>query len=141
MEIGKSSIISFSARLDKTNPRGVHIGDYTAITMDVIVFTHDYVNKKHKDVYIGSYCFIGARSIIYPGATIGDHSIVSAASVVLKDVPPNSVVAGNPARVVETKIRTKEFGVRLPKHEVVLSGAPENEVASDETVAASRAPL
>jgi acetyltransferase-like isoleucine patch superfamily enzyme len=141
MEIGEGTRISFSARLDKTNPRGIHLGNNTAITMDAIILTHDFVNRKHKDVYIGSYCFIGARSIFFQGVTIGDHSIVSAASVVMKDVPPKCVVAGNPARVVETNIRTGEHGHRLPKFEALTDEAPAKAAAGSETVAASHAPL
>jgi acetyltransferase-like isoleucine patch superfamily enzyme len=114
MNIGEGAEISFSARLDKTNPKGIHIGSYTAVTFESVILTHDFVNRKHKDVKIGSNCLIGARSIIYPGVTIGDHCIVAAASVVMKDVPPNSVVSGNPARIVETNIRTGKMGHRLP---------------------------
>ncbi len=114
MNIGEGAEISFSARLDKTDPKGIHIGSYTAVTFESVILTHDFVNRKHKDVKIGSNCLIGARSIIYPGVTIGDHCIVAAASVVMKDVPPNSVVSGNPARIVETNIRTGKLGHRLP---------------------------
>ena len=113
MTIGDGSEISFSARLDKTNPKGVFIGDYTAVTFDSVILTHDAVNNVDRDVKIGSYCLIGARSFIYPGVTIGDQCIVAAASVVMKDVPSNCVVSGNPARIVETNIRTGKLGRRL----------------------------
>jgi acetyltransferase-like isoleucine patch superfamily enzyme len=49
-------------------------------------------------VVIGNNVWIGRRSLIHPGVTIGDNSIVAAGSVVTGDVPPNTVVAGNPAR-------------------------------------------
>ena len=101
MDLGEGTVISFSARLDKTNPRGVHIGKYTVVTFGAAILTHDYVNNRDRDVYIGDNCFIGAHSIILPGVTIGDNCIVSAASVVVRDVPAGSLVTGNPARVVE----------------------------------------
>lgn len=113
MDIGRRAHISLSARLDKTNPRGVHIGEDTAITFDTVILTHDFINRAHRDVRIGRCCFIGARSVILPGVTIGDHCIVAAASVVMKDVPPHSLVSGNPARVFESNIMTGPLGHRL----------------------------
>lgn len=124
MDIGEGTEVSYSARLDKTNPRGIHIGDYTAVTFESVILTHDFVNRKHLDVWIGKNCLIGARSIIYPGVKIGDSCIISTAAVVMKDVPSNSVVAGNPGRVIETNIRTGRLGQRLPAPEVAADAAP-----------------
>lgn len=112
MTIGRGTRISLSVRLDKTNPRGVVIGDYTALTLNSVVLTHDFVNREHRTTRIGSCCFVGCGAIIFPGVTIGDHCIVGAASVVMRDVPPNSLVMGNPARVIERGIETVEFGMR-----------------------------
>jgi acetyltransferase-like isoleucine patch superfamily enzyme len=53
-----------------------------------------------RPVRIGDNVWVGRRSIIYPGVTLGDGCIVSAGSVVVSDVPPYTVVAGNPARKV-----------------------------------------
>jgi acetyltransferase-like isoleucine patch superfamily enzyme len=120
MDIAEGAFISLSARLDKTNPRGIHIGEATSVAFEAAILTHDFVNGRHLDVHIGKCCFIGARSIIMPGVTIGDHCIVSAASVVLKDVPSNSLVLGNPARVMESKIQTSAFGRRQVMPKVVV---------------------
>lgn len=112
MQIGEGSIISRSAKLDKTNPRGIHIGKYTVVAFGAAILAHDWVNNRDRDVYIGDNCFIGAHAIILAGVTIGDHCIVSAASVVARDVPAGSLVAGNPARVVESSVKTTHYGVR-----------------------------
>ena len=112
MDIGEGTLISLSAKLDKTNPRGIHIGKYTAVAFGAAILTHDSVNNRNRDVYIGDNCFIGAHSIILPGVTIGDNCIVSAASVVVRDVPAGSLVTGNPARVVENNVKTTHYGVR-----------------------------
>ena len=113
MDIGEGTAISTSAKLDKTNPQGIHIGKYSVVTFGAAILTHDYVNKLNRDVRIGDNCFIGAHSIILPGVTIGDGCIVAAAAVVARDVPPGSLVAGNPARVVEHNIKTTHYGVRV----------------------------
>ncbi len=110
MHIGKDCMISFSAKLDTTYPRGVHIGDHTAISFGAVILTHDYVRGMHRDTVIGRECQIGARSFIFPGVTIGDNCIVAAASVVMRDVPANSIVSGNPARVIEKDIKTGRWG-------------------------------
>lgn len=113
VDLGRGVQIALTARIDKTNPRGVHIGDYTGVAFEAAILTHDFVNARHLDVHIGKNCLIGARSIIYPGVTIGDHCIIAAAAVVMKDVPAGSVVSGNPGRVVETGIVTGPLGRRL----------------------------
>ena len=113
MDIGEGTAISMSARLDKTNPLGIHIGKYSVVTFGAAILTHDYVNSLNRDVYIGDNCFIGAHAIVLPGVTIGDGCIVAAASVVARDVPAGSLVAGNPARVVEHHIQTTHYGVRV----------------------------
>ena len=58
-----------------------------------------------RPITIGDNVWIGGRAIIHPGVTIGDHSIVSAGAVVMSDVPPHAVVAGNPARAVMNAAR------------------------------------
>ena len=55
-----------------------------------------------KPVVIGSDVWVGERAVILKGVTIGDAAVIAANSVVTKDVPPYSVVAGSPARVVKT---------------------------------------
>jgi len=112
MDIGEGTRLSLSAKLDKTNPRGIHIGKYTAVAFGAAILAHDSVNNRNRDVYIGDNCFIGAHAIILPGVSIGDNCIVAAACVVARDVPAGSFVAGNPARVVEHNVKTTRYGVR-----------------------------
>ncbi len=61
----------------------------------------DGIDAKTAPVKIGNVCFIGARSIICKGVTIGDHSMIAAGSVVIKDVPANEVWGGNPAKFIK----------------------------------------
>jgi acetyltransferase-like isoleucine patch superfamily enzyme len=124
MDIGEGCAISFSAKLDKSHPRGVHIGRETAISFGAAVLSHDFVRRMHQDTWIGERCQIGAHSIILPGVKIGDNCIVAAGSVVMKDVPSGSLVFGNPARVMETGIQTGKWGVILSRQSQAAAPAP-----------------
>jgi len=91
--------------------KSVRIGDDTLIAGEVAIFdniSHPIAPAKRlarapitadevAPVVIGRNVWIGVRSIIMRGLTIGDNSIVAAGSVVTKSVPPNTLVAGNPA--------------------------------------------
>jgi acetyltransferase-like isoleucine patch superfamily enzyme len=112
MNLAKDVRISFKARLDKTNPRGLTIGEKTMVTFDAIVLSHDFASRKHDaKTVIGTHCFIGCGAIILPNVTIGDHVIVAAGSVVTKDIPSHCIVAGNPAKILKTGIQTIDYGM------------------------------
>jgi acetyltransferase-like isoleucine patch superfamily enzyme len=110
MDIHPSARFSLKAHLDKTNPTGIHIGAESYIAFGAAVLSHDMVRALRTDTWIGRRCFIGARSLILPGVRVGDGSIVAAGAVVTKDVPPASVVAGNPAQVVREHVETLSWG-------------------------------
>ena len=55
-----------------------------------------------KPVRIGNACWLGANVVICPGVTIGNGCVIGAGSVVTRDLPPNSIAAGNPAHVIRT---------------------------------------
>jgi acetyltransferase-like isoleucine patch superfamily enzyme len=90
---------------------GIHIGEGTAINLGACILTHDTPRGVHADTWIGKDCNIGANSLIMPGIRVGDNCVVAAASVVMKDVPSNSLVAGNPARIMEKGIKTRRLGI------------------------------
>lgn len=110
MDIHPYTLVSWKASLDRTYPKGIHIGEGTAVSFDAVILTHDHVRGRHCDTWIGRYCQVGARSMIMPGVRVGDHSIVGAGAIVTKDVPPGSIVAGNPARIIRTGIKTGQWG-------------------------------
>ena len=92
------------------------IGDNVVISKDVLILNHDYsitcglrsIDEKIgeseafwlKEVRIGNNVFVGAKSILLPGTTIGDNCIIGAGSVVKGNIPSNSIVVGNPSKVV-----------------------------------------
>ena len=121
MNIHPTAVLSMTAKLDKTNPAGIHIGEWTYVAFGASILSHDMIRRLRLDTHIGRNCFIGARSIIMPGISIGDGSVVAAGAVVTRDVPPATIVAGNPAVTLRTDIVTGRFGVLVP--------SPENRVA------------
>lgn len=80
---------------------GVHIyvanHRYTMKEIDVINQGH----CKAKSVVLKEGCWVGANSIILPGVEVGARSVVGAGSVVTKNIPPNTVFAGNPAKFIK----------------------------------------
>ncbi len=115
MDIHPMTLVSLKAVLDRTYPRGIHIGEGSAVNFGAVILTHDVVVGKHAHTHIGKYCMVGARAIVMPGLTVGDHSVIAAGAVVTKDVPPNSIVAGNPAKVIRTGIMTTNWGKMTDK--------------------------
>jgi maltose O-acetyltransferase len=84
----------------------ISIGDNCTICPNVRLIAHDASTKKILGytklgkILIKDRCFIGDSVIVLPGVTIGPDSIVGAGSVVTHDVPPRTVVAGNPAKMI-----------------------------------------
>lgn len=113
MNISPKAVISYGAKLDKSNPKGIRVDDDSYIASGAIIFSHDYVKRKHCCTIIGKKCFIGANAIVMCGVSIGDEVIVGAGAIVTKDVPSNCIVAGNPARIIKCGIRTKRLGQLL----------------------------
>ncbi len=103
MDIGEGCVISLQARLDRTNPAGVHIGSYSTIAFGSAILAHDFIHNVYKDTWVGERCYIGANSIVFAGVRIGDGSIIAAGSVV-RDIPSGCIAYGNPARVIERGI-------------------------------------
>ncbi|MBR3133325.1 MAG: acyltransferase [Clostridia bacterium] len=97
--------------MDRTHTHLIKVGNNTTLT-HCTVLTHDASTKKPLGkskigrVFIGDNCFVGLGSIILPNVTIGNNCIIGAGSVVTKDIPDNSLAAGNPCRVIG---RTDEY--------------------------------
>lgn len=103
LTIGKRSLLAGSELIDE--PYGVVIGDHTLIGGFTTIFSHmSDSTLRLKKVTIGNHCFIGNKSIIFPGATIEDHVYVEPGSVVREDqvLKKGKRYGGNPATIVKT---------------------------------------
>ena len=110
MDIDPTAEFSLSATFDRTFPKGVHVGAHSYVAFDARILTHDMTRGLYLHTRAGQNCFIGGRSLILPGVEIGDHCVVGAGSVVTKSVPPRTLVAGNPARVLQSDIEVTRYG-------------------------------
>lgn len=108
ISIGRGASINHAVFLDGS--ARVSIGESVSIGMNVLVLTGSHelggpskrageLNKAPVTIEEGAW--VGANSVILPGVTIGRGAVVGAGSLVMKDVAANTVVMGNPARVVK----------------------------------------
>jgi acetyltransferase-like isoleucine patch superfamily enzyme len=99
MDIHPSARIAPTALIDRTWPRGVHIGPACAIGEEAVLLTHDLTRGIYMHTRLGARCQVGPRAIILPGVTIGDDCIVEPGAVVTKDMPAGHRALGNPASI------------------------------------------
>jgi acetyltransferase-like isoleucine patch superfamily enzyme len=105
MKVGDQTSFALMVMLDVMFPAKISVGRNTVIGYNTTILAHEYLIKEYRlgKVEIGSEVMIGANSTILPGITIGDGAIVSAGTLVHKDVPPGAFVGGNPMQVIYTK--------------------------------------
>lgn len=117
---GKPRFIHYNVEFDSTdNFSLIELNDNCVITGRTLILTHDYsiyhasigVGKTKKNdpefcakgkVVIEENAFVGANCIILPNVRIGKNSIVGAGSIVTKNIPENTVVGGNPVKVIRS---------------------------------------
>jgi acetyltransferase-like isoleucine patch superfamily enzyme len=105
MEVGEGTAFALMVMPDIMYPERIKVGKNCVIGYNTTILAHEYLIKEYRlgDVIIGNEVMIGANSTILPGVTIGDGAIVSAGTLVHKNVPEGSFVGGNPMQVIYTK--------------------------------------
>lgn len=107
VHVGKDVVINFNCNL--VDDGDIYLGDNCLIGPGVSIATaihpisprlRRHVLQYNKPVRLGKNVWVGANATILPGVTIGDNSIIGAGSVVTKDVEADTIVVGNPARVL-----------------------------------------
>lgn len=120
VEIGDNNTINHNVLLDGRG--GLTIGSNVDIAQDVIIWTeqHDYNSDDYrgemKPVIIEDYVWIASRATILPGVTIHKGAVVACGAIVTKDVPPMTVVAGVPAKIIGNRNSNLLYtlGERIP---------------------------
>jgi len=114
---GKNFNIEKGANIDSAFCSLISCGDNVTLTKDVYILAHDASMKKFLgktkvgSVQIGSNVFIGAKTVVLPGVSIGDNVIIATNSSVTKSISSNEVWGGVPAKFIMT---TQDF---LHKHQ------------------------
>lgn len=109
LKVGKGFSMQRGCLIDPSHCFLIQIGDFVTLAPRVHILAHDASTKRDLGytkiglVEIGNNVFVGANTTILPNVKIGDNVIIGANSLVSKDIPQNSVVAGNPAVVVASK--------------------------------------
>lgn len=111
VKVGKGVYMGFLVMIDGEYPEYIEIQDWASIGPGVKIMAHSGASPYHqqlnifheapKKVIIGKGAWLATGSIILPGVTIGEGAIVAAGAVVSKDVPPLTLFAGNPARMLQ----------------------------------------
>jgi len=125
MDIHPEAKVNFGAKLDLAGAKRIHIGKESYVAPGAVIFTHDYARGLRAHTTIGERCFIGTNAIIMAGITVGDEAVVGSGAVVTRDVPPHSIVAGNPARIIRSGIRTGKYGRII---DPAVQGAPSADI-------------
>ena len=110
VSIGNKVILNEGVIVQSCNGASISIGNNVVLSYGAMVLTggldlsKGYVTHEHSaaPVVIEESVWIGARSIILPGVTVGKGAVIAAGSTVTKDVPPGAIVGGVPARVIRS---------------------------------------
>lgn len=104
VKIGKNVVIMYNCLMMAAGTITIEDDAQVAANVQLISNNHDIHDRKIlvcKPVVLKKNCWIGAGASILPGVTVGENAIVGAGSVVTKDVEANTIVAGNPAKVIK----------------------------------------
>ena len=112
VKIGRDCFVDPTAILETAYPERIRLGDDVRIAAKAVLMTHikapDLLRESgavppvDAGITLEDHSFIGVNACIMPGVTVGEGAVVVSGAVVLKDVPPYTMVAGNPAQVIKT---------------------------------------
>ncbi|WP_338751465.1 acyltransferase [Bacillus sp. FJAT-52991] len=105
MNIGEKTALAYKVVPDIMFPEYITIGRNSIVGYNTVILAHEYLIDEYRlgKVIIGDNVMIGANCTILPGVTIGDGAIVSAATLVHRDVPSGAFAGGNPMQIKDRK--------------------------------------
>ncbi|PHD62395.1 acyltransferase [Bacillus wiedmannii] len=105
MKVGEKTSFALMVMPDIMFPEKITVGENSIIGYNTTLLAHEYLIREYRlgEIVIGNEVMIGANTTILPGVEIGDGAIVSAGTLVHRDVPSGAFVGGNPMRVIYTK--------------------------------------
>lgn len=105
MRVGDKTSFALMVMPDVMFPEKITVGNNTVIGYNTTILAHEYLIDEYRigEVIIGDNVMIGANTTILPGVTIGNNAVVSAATLVHKNVPEGAFVGGNPMQIIYTK--------------------------------------
>ncbi len=110
MKIGEQTAFAFMVVPDILFPEKISVGKNSIIGYNTTILAHEYLIDEYRvgEVKIGDEVMVGANTTILPGITIGDRAVVSAGTLVHKDVPEGCFAGGNPMQIIYTKEEMEE---------------------------------
>ncbi|MCP3028149.1 DapH/DapD/GlmU-related protein [Halobacillus sp. A5] len=105
LKVGDQTAFALMVMVDIMFPEKISVGRNSVIGYNTTILAHEYLIKEYRlgDVVIGDEVLIGANTTILPGVRIGDGAVVSAGTLVHKDVPEGAFAGGNPMTIIYTK--------------------------------------
>lgn len=109
VKIGRNVYLGYDTHIDTAYPELIEIEDHARIGIGAVILAHsrpadawmEHLGEHRAPVRIKRHAAVYAGAILTPGVTVGEYAIVKEGAVVVDDVPPFTVVAGVPARVIE----------------------------------------
>ena len=109
IHMGEGSFVNFDCVFLDLAPIRIGCGTLIGPKVQLLTAHHPFdaatrgtALEAGKPIVIGDHCWLGGGVIVCPGVTIGDRAVIGAGSVVTRDIPADSVAAGNPARIIRT---------------------------------------